>query len=271
MMRSVLSVAGLALAFSMIAGCTSSSTTTRQALQDAKSRYATVKTDSDVLRSAPKDVKRAEETLDKAEQLAGYWGSSKDVRHFAYLSQRYSDIAREHASLRLSQDKATQLQLQIERLQLQLREKELRSARERNVWLTDQLFNLGTTQTERGLVMTLGDVLFAPGRSQLNPTANETVLKLAQFLQINPKREIRIEGYTDNSGDEDRNLSLSKQRAHAVAKALSALGVEAGRLQVIGYGEDYPVTSNGTAEGRAKNRRVEAVFSDENGNFIPAR
>jgi outer membrane protein OmpA-like peptidoglycan-associated protein len=270
MMRLAFSLAGLALMISLTTGC-ASSTTTQQALQDAKSRYASIKTDSEVLRSAPKDVRRAEETLDKAEQLASYWGSSKDARHFAYLSQRYSDIAQEHANLRSSQDKATQLQLQIERLQLKLREKELRSARERNVWLTDQLFNLGTSQTERGLVMTLGDVLFAPGRSQLNPTANETVLKLAQFLQINPKRQVRIEGYTDDSGDGDRNLSLSRQRAQAVAKALSTLGIEEGRLQVLGYGEDYPVTSNEAAEGRAKNRRVEVMFSDENGDFVPAR
>jgi outer membrane protein OmpA-like peptidoglycan-associated protein len=266
---SVFSLAGLALTVSVVSGCAGNGVG-EHSLQEAQTRYDSIKTDSDVLRSAPKDVQRAEETLSKAKQLSGYWGSQKDVRHFAYLSQRYSDIAREHATLQLTQEKVTQLELQSERLQLQLREKELRSVRERNEWLTDQLFSLGTTQTERGMVMTLGDMLFSPGHSRLNPSANETVLKLAQFLRINPKREIRIEGYTDDSGDDERNLTLSRQRAQSVAKTLTALGVDAGRLQVVGYGKDYPVASNASAEGRAKNRRVEVVFSDEEGNFAPA-
>ncbi|TWI53441.1 uncharacterized protein DUF4398 [Pseudomonas duriflava] len=269
-MKGYFFAAPLVMSVALLPGCASSPAIDKTLL-DAQLHFDRIKSDSNVLRSAPKDVVRAEETLNKAKQLSGYWGSDEDVRHFAYLSQRYSDIAREHASIRLQEEQATQLQLSLEHLQLQTREHELRLARERGDWLVDQLLSLGTARTERGLVMTLGDVLFSPGDTRLDPSASETVLKLAQFLRINPKREVRIEGYTDDQGDDELNQHLSKQRANAVANALSALGIDPGRLQTVGYGEDYPVASNDTTEHRARNRRVEVVFSDESGNFVPAR
>jgi outer membrane protein OmpA-like peptidoglycan-associated protein len=91
------------------------------------------------------------------------------------------------------------------------------------------------------------------------------VLKVVQFLQFNPKRIVRIEGYTDSTGDSQENLELSRDRAQAVADVLADLGIEDERIQVQGYGDLFAVDSNTSERGRAQNRRVEIVFSDEKG------
>ncbi|KAF1051814.1 MAG: putative lipoprotein YiaD [Stenotrophomonas maltophilia] len=114
-------------------------------------------------------------------------------------------------------------------------------------------------------------MLFDSGEADLKPAANRTVLKLVQFLQLNPRRVIRIEGYTDNQGDEQQNQDLSRARAQSVADVLSDLGVDAGRVQVQGFGEAYPVADNASSLGRAQNRRVEIVFSDDKGTLGAAR
>ena len=154
-----------------------------------------------MLRAAPKDVIRAGESLARAERLSSYWGSSSDVIQYAYLSQRYSEIARQHALLNLNQERLTRLQLERERLQLALREAKLLSVQEQGQRLSEEIASLSTEETERGLVLTLGDVLFDFNRAELKPAANRTALKLVQFLQLNPRRVIRIEGYTDSVGD----------------------------------------------------------------------
>ncbi|SDZ32467.1 OmpA family protein [Pseudomonas sp. NFIX28] len=241
------------------------------ALEQAGNDFQKVKEDSNVLRIAPKDVIRAGESLARADRLSSYWGSGSDVVHYAYLSQRYSEIAREHTNQALNQEQAAKLELERQRLQLALREAKLLSVQQQGKWLEDQIINLATTQTDRGLVMTLGDVLFDTGEAELKSSANRTVLKVVQFLQLNPKRVVRIEGYTDNTGDKQSNLKLSRDRAQAVADILVDLGVEEKRVQVEGYGDEYPVEANASERGRAQNRRVEIVFSDEKGQLGAAR
>ncbi|WP_016702140.1 OmpA family protein [Pseudomonas chlororaphis] len=241
------------------------------ALEQASEDFQKVKEDSNVLRIAPKDVIRAGESLARADRLSSYWGSGSDVVHYAYLSQRYSEIAREHTNQALNQEQAAKLELERQRLQLALREAKLLSVQQQGKWLEEQIINLATTQTDRGLVMTLGDVLFDTGEAELKSSANRTVLKVVQFLQLNPKRVVRIEGYTDNTGDKQSNLKLSRDRAQAVADILVDLGVEEKRVQVEGYGDEYPVEANASERGRAQNRRVEIVFSDENGQLGAAR
>jgi outer membrane protein OmpA-like peptidoglycan-associated protein len=242
-----------------------------QALQQAAADFQKVKEDSDVLRSAPKDVVRAGELLSKADRLSSYLGSGSDVAHYAYLSQRYSAIAREHSNLVLNNERLGKLEIERQRLQLALRESKLASAQQHGQWLEDQIVSLSTTQTERGLVMTLGDVLFDTGHTELKSSANRTVLKVVQFLQLNPRRVVRIEGYTDNTGDHQENLRLSQDRAQSVADVLMDLGVDEKRIHVQGYGEQYPVEANASERGRAKNRRVEIVFSDSKGQIGPNR
>ena len=241
------------------------------ALQQAYNDFQKVKEDSNVLRIAPKDVIRAGESLARADRLSSYWGSGADVQHYAYLSQRYSEIARQHSEKVLNEERAAKLELERQRLQLALREAKLLSVQQQGKWLEEQIISLATTQTDRGLVMTLGDVLFDTGEAELKSSANRTVLKIVQFLQLNPKRVVRIEGYTDSTGGKQENRKLSRDRAQAVADMLMDLGVDDKRIHVEGYGDEYPVEANASERGRAQNRRVEIVFSDEKGRLGAAR
>jgi len=241
------------------------------ALDEASATFAKVKDDSDVLRSAPRDVIRAGESLARAERLSSYIGTGADVRHYAYLSQRYSEIASEHAKLALNQERLAKLDLERQRLQLALREAKLASVQQQGKWVETQIAALASEQADRGLVMTLGDVLFDTGRADLKNSASRTVLKLVQFLQLNPRRVVRIEGYADNTGAPEDNLKLSRDRAQAVADMLVDLGVNEKRLQVEGYGDQYPIEANASERGRAQNPRVEIVFSDDKGKLAPAR
>ncbi|OAK64259.1 hypothetical protein A3K88_10290 [Pseudomonas putida] len=241
------------------------------ALEQASPAFQKVKDDSDVLRSAPRDVIRAGESLARAERLSSYIGTGSDVRHYAYLSQRYSEIAGEHAKLALNQERQAKLDLERQRLQLALREAKLASVQQQGKWVEAQIAALASEQADRGLVMTLGDVLFDTGSANLKNTASRTVLKLVQFLQLNPHRVVRIEGYTDSTGTPEENLKLSHDRAQSVADMLVDLGVDDKRLQVEGYGDQYPIEANASERGRAQNRRVEIVFSDDKGRLAPAR
>ncbi|MHC6226510.1 OmpA family protein [Pseudomonas sp. X10] len=250
-------------------GC--ASPRSESALDEAGAAFQAVKDDSDVLRSAPRDVIRAGESLARAERLSSYIGTGADVRHYAYLSQRYSEIAREHAKLALNQERLAKLDLERQRLQLALREAKLLSVQQQGKWLEAQIASLTTQQSDRGLVMTLGDVLFDTGRAELKSSASRTVLKLVQFLQLNPRRVVRIEGYTDATGTAEDNLKLSRDRAQAVADMLVDLGIDETRILVEGYGDQYPVEANASERGRAKNRRVEIVFSDEKGRLGASR
>ena len=149
---------GLLLSLALLAGCASQQS--QQVLGEAEASFQQVKEDPNVLRSAPKDVIRAGESLARAERLSSYWGSADDVVHYAYLSQRYSQIARQHADLVLNQERLARLELERERLQLALREAKLLGAQQQGQWLEEQVVNLAASETDRGLVMTLGDVLF---------------------------------------------------------------------------------------------------------------
>ena len=259
----------LLLGGAALGGC-ASQPTSEQALQQAGDDFQKVKEDANVLRFAPKDVIRAGESLARADRLSSYWGSGADVVHYAYLSQRYSAIAREHTQQGLNAERGTQLELERQRLQLALRENKLASVQQQGKWVEAQIASI-TTQTDRGLVMTLGDVLFDTGEAELQNSANRTVLKIVQFLQLNPKRRVRVEGYTDNTGGEQENLKLSRDRAQSVADLLMDLGIDDKRIEVEGYGDQYPVEANASERGRAQNRRVEIVFSDEKGQLGAVR
>lgn len=136
--------------------------------------------------------------------------------------------------------------------------------------LERQLAELQASRTERGLVVTLGGMLFDSGKSDLKTGGFTAIDQLAAFLNEYPTRRVQIEGFTDNVGDSKYNLSLSIQRAEAVRDALSHRGVALERMLIEGYGEEFPAASNDTAEGRRRNRRVEVIISDERGD-IPDR
>lgn len=129
--------------------------------------------------------------------------------------------------------------------------------------LRQQLQSLVAREEARGLVMTLGENVFAPGAAGLRPEARANLHKVVDFIRQHPGKLVRIEGHTDATGHRNANLILSRQRAEAVRQALVEEGIEPERLQAFGLGEDYPVASNDTPEGRARNRRVEIVIESQ--------
>jgi len=128
--------------------------------------------------------------------------------------------------------------------------------------LTRQLENLQLRETESGVVVTLGDVLFASGEVGLVEGGQSSLEEVVDLLQTEPDKKIRVEGHTDSSGDSETNLELSEQRAQAVRQALINLGVDADRVTALGMGEDFPIASNEDEAGRAQNRRVDVILLD---------
>lgn len=142
-------------------------------------------------------------------------------------------------------------------------------AERRAAELREQLAALDAKKTERGMVITMGDVLFDTGRAELRSGGMRNVEKLGGFLQAYPQRKVMIEGFTDSVGGDAQNQSLSARRADAVRAALLRLGVGTERLAARGYGESFPVAGNDNPSGRQLNRRVEIVLSDEAGVITP--
>jgi outer membrane protein OmpA-like peptidoglycan-associated protein len=129
--------------------------------------------------------------------------------------------------------------------------------------LMKELSELKAQQTERGIVLTIGDVLFATGKATLSADANRSVDKLAEFLKKYPNRNVLIEGHTDSVGSDEFNRTLSQQRADSVKEKLVADGVDGARITTVGYGKKFPVASNDTAAGKQQNRRVEVIVLNE--------
>ena len=129
--------------------------------------------------------------------------------------------------------------------------------------LANELANLKAQQTGRGLVLTVGDVLFATGKAEVSSGGQRSIDKLADFLKAYPRRNVLIEGHTDNTGDQDFNIKLSQQRADTVRDRLVEKGVAAQRILTKGYGAKFPVVDNDTTGGRQQNRRVEVVILEE--------
>jgi len=126
---------------------------------------------------------------------------------------------------------------------------------------TRALSEVGTvTEEARGTVLMLGgNILFASGKSSLRPDALSKLNVVAVTLKNMTGRTFLIEGYTDSTGKAAFNKQLSMKRAGAVREYLIRQGLPPDQVKAVGYGEDKPVAPNDTAEGRAKNRRVEIV------------
>ena len=149
------------------------------------------------------------------------------------------------------------------------RAEEAASAQQQAQSAQQQLAELQAKQTERGMVLTLSDVLFDTAAATLKPGAASAIDRLAKYLEQNQESRVIIEGHTDSRGSEAYNEDLSQRRAQAVADELVTRGISSDRLEVIGRGEGFPVANNGTDAGRQQNRRVEIVFSDQAGKFAP--
>lgn len=138
------------------------------------------------------------------------------------------------------------------------------TANERSARLELQVTELQGRHTDRGVVVTLGDVQFASGRSELQEGSERSIGKLTVFLADHPLRTVRVEGFTDSVGADGYNQRLSERRAASVADALAHGGIDPSRIRTEGYGNAYAVAGNDTAIGRQQNRRVEVIISDNN-------
>lgn len=145
----------------------------------------------------------------------------------------------------------------------QLARREADLAMEQANTLRRQLENLQLRQTESGVVVTLGDVLFQSGETRLRDEAMASLVEVVDLLQSEPDKNIRIEGHTDSTGDSETNLEISEKRSNAVLDALVSLGVDPARFTTAGMGEDFPIASNETEEGRSQNRRVDVILLDK--------
>ena len=134
--------------------------------------------------------------------------------------------------------------------------------------LQAQMRDLNGRKTDRGIVVTLGDVLFATGQATLQGDGARTMGKLAEFFKRYPQRTALIEGHTDSVGSEASNQLLSERRAKSVMAALVAQGVPAASLRSEGFGASKPASGNDTADGRRMNRRVEVIFNNEAGDAM---
>jgi outer membrane protein OmpA-like peptidoglycan-associated protein len=177
-------------------------------------------------------------------------------------SQRNADAAQRQAAVERQSANDAQVSAQAARQQAQ-------DAEGRARVLEAQLRDLEAKKTERGMVITLGDVLFDTNKAQLKSGGMRNVQKLADFFKQYPQRKLMIEGFTDSTGSNATNQDLSDKRADSVRVALLGMGVTSDRITSRGYGESYPAAGNDTAQGRQLNRRVEIIVSDDSGNIRP--
>ncbi len=225
---------------------------------------------------AAKDISNARASLDAANRLAESRTRVSEMEFEATNAALSAQIAnakiltaeaREEIASGTAQRQAVLLQARerdvlrsVERAGDALRQADASQARVDS--LETELADLKLQKTERGLVLTLGDVLFATGQSTLEPGAYATLDRLATALRQQPERKVLIEGHTDNVGSTENNQGLSERRAQSVQMALTQRGVERGQITTLGKGENFPIAGNETAAGRQTNRRVELILTD---------
>jgi outer membrane protein OmpA-like peptidoglycan-associated protein len=270
---------------------------TPQALVDARVAVDAAGKEADIVRYAPVQLDEAEQQIQRAEAL---WNEDKDAgeaEHQAYLVMRRVAIARtvtegakaveegkalarqreavllevrtaeadralslaEQRAEEARRDRAAAEQARMEAEKARAEAAEL-AAREQK--LREELTELQAQQTERGIILTLGDVLFDVDQATLKAGATQSLSRLVTFLKEYPDRQVLVEGHTDSTGAAEYNVGLSQQRADAVGQFLTLNGIAPERVIARGYGQAYPVAGNETEAGRQRNRRVEIVILD---------
>jgi len=273
------------------------------ALDQARAKYNAVQGEAQVRRHATEELAMAGTALQRTEKSHRDGDSATEVNHLAYLTTQRVAIAQETAAARTAQEVTASAAAERDRMRLELRTNEAdtaqqqlaasqqsgarksaelaqadRSAAEDQARLArsdarvgsleQQLVDLNAKRTERGIVVTLGDLLFDSGRAQLQASSTRSMGQLADFMKRNPQRSAAVEGHTDSVGSASSNQDLSDRRAQAVVAALVDLGVGADRLTARGNGQGQPVAGNDTAAGRQMNRRVEVVFAPQAGDIL---
>jgi len=278
---------GLLLLF--IAGCAPSQKEmmAKDQMDRAKKAYAEAKANPNVEAYAPMELQEAGKAVQEAEKAK----ETEDILQLGYIAERKTQFAVTIADGKVAERNIDKLN--VEKAEMNARKQTLEAERARKAaaaetekaakaksaaemeaakaakakaesdQLTKELANLKAQQTERGIVLTIGDVLFATGKADLSPDANQSVAKLAEFLKKSPNRNVLIEGHTDSVGKDDSNLALSQKRADSVKARLVGEGIAPARITTVGYGKKFPVASNDTKAGKAQNRRVDVVILNE--------
>ncbi len=192
-------------------------------------------------------------TLEEIERTRRDAVSAEESREEAARRERE---AREEAAAARELAEAQASEIELARREAELATEAADSLRRR-------LELLELRQTDRGVVVTLGDVLFETGQTELAPDARANLEDVVELLQTEPDKRIRIEGHTDSTGPASVNERISLERAEAVRDELAAMGIDSGRITAIGMGEDYPIANNDTADGRSQNRRVDVILLDD--------
>jgi outer membrane protein OmpA-like peptidoglycan-associated protein len=283
----ILTGMGLALAL----GACATMPQPNAALETARAAVHTAEADPNVNKYAPLDLDRARKDLSIAED-ASLHHKDTDVDQPAYLATQNARLAQAHAATKADDARVAAGQIERDQIMLNARTREAENAKqsatnaravadvalnqrdqatEETARVQAELDALKATPTPRGMVLTLGDVLFDTGRAELKSGATRKVDQLAQFLMEHPDRRVQIEGFTDSVGTDSYNEDLSQRRADAVKAALINRGIEPSRIGTEGYGKAYPVANNNDSGGRQLNRRVEVVIGGNNGTAIAPR
>lgn len=268
------------------------------ALENARAAVQAAEADPNVNKYAPLDLDRAKKDLAAAEDAALHHHDA-EIAQPAYLAAQNARIAQAHGAAKADDARVAAGQTERERIVLAARTREAENAKasaansqavaaaalsERDQANQDaaqaqqeaaqaqaELEALKATPTSRGLVLTLGDVMFDTGKSQLKSGGMRKIDQLAQFLTEHPQRRVEIDGFTDSVGSDAYNEELSQRRADAVRAALVSRNVGPARISTEGFGKAYPVASNNDSGGRQLNRRVEVVIGGANGSPIAPR
>jgi outer membrane protein OmpA-like peptidoglycan-associated protein len=262
----------IAVASLSVAAC-SAPLTKPDGADAARNKLTQLQADAQLATRAPVAIKEAELAVRAAEVPRK---DRDEARHLVIMADRKVDIATARAQARLAEDERKTLSEQRESARLTSRTREADAARgdadaarmdtaaaqRQAADLRAQIAELNAQATDRGLVVTLGDVLFASGKSDLKGGSTSNLAKLSAFLNEYQDRTVVIEGHTDSVGAADYNQGLSQRRADAVKSYLVSQGVASSRLVASGMGQGSPIASNDSATGRQQNRRVEVIISN---------
>lgn len=233
---------------------------------EARARLTRLQSDPDLSTRASASMQDAETAVRAAEEPQ----TDPEIANYrVYMAERKIDIATARAKTSLAEDQHVQLSQQRDKSRLDSRTREADAAHlvaadatAQSAELQRQLDELNAKNTDRGTVLTLGDVLFETGKADLKIGATSKLNKLAAFLAAYPNRTVAIEGYTDSVGSSAFNDALSQRRADSVKSYLTSQGVSSTRLTTAGKGESDPIAGNDSAAGRQQNRRVEVIIAN---------